>query len=147
MPATLIAPSLTSIDPGLRDEAKDFIRKTGDNVAGQVFIDVAGNRIALPPELSSYLVNFVDCIASGTAIGVRYLPDELTTTTAAEQIGVSRPTLMKMIAADEIPSHKVGSHTRLRTLDVLNFVDARRRRRVEAAAEIIRLGEEFADED
>jgi excisionase family DNA binding protein len=71
----------------------------------------------------------------------------LTTTTAAEQIGVSRPTLMKIVAAGELPTHKVGSHTRLRTVDVLSYIEERRRRRVDAAAEIIRLGEEFPEED
>jgi excisionase family DNA binding protein len=147
MPATLIAPSLTAIEPGLREEAQEFVRKTGDHVAGQVFIDVAGQRIALPPELSTYLVNFVDCIASGSAVGVRYLPHELTTTTAAEQIGVSRPTLMKMISAGEIRSHKIGSHTRLKASDVLEYVDIRRAARIKAAEKLADLTDEYFDED
>lgn len=147
MPATLIAPSLSAIDPGLREEAQEFVRKTGDHTPGQVFIDVSGHRVPLPPELSTYLVTFVDCIASGSAVGVRYLPDELTTTTAAEQLGISRPTLMKMINANEIPSHKVGSHTRLKTTDVLAYHDARRQARVRAAAELIALSDEYTDEE
>ncbi|HZK04577.1 MAG TPA: helix-turn-helix domain-containing protein [Actinomycetaceae bacterium] len=54
------------------------------------------------------------------------LPKELTTTTAAGILGVSRPTLMKMIGRGEIPAHKVGTHSRLFSRDVLEFRRAQR---------------------
>ena len=41
-------------------------------------------------------------------------------------MGVSRPTLMKLVSAGELPSHKVGTHTRLWSRDVIAF-DRRRR--------------------
>jgi excisionase family DNA binding protein len=56
------------------------------------------------------------------------VPNVLTTTTAAAMLGLSRPTLMKMIADGEIPSHKVGSHHRLAAEDVLQAKCARRHR-------------------
>ena len=45
----------------------------------------------------------------------------MTTTVAAQRIGVSRPTLMKAIRAGELPAHKVGSHFRIRTEDADAF--------------------------
>lgn len=145
MPATLVSPSLSTIAPGIQEEARETVRMIGDHEAGQVFVDVGGKRIALPPEISSYLMSLVDAIASGSAVGVRFLPEELTTTTAAEQIGVSRPTLMKMIKAGEIPSYKVGTHSRLKTSEVLAFIDERRRSRVRATKELIALSDEYDD--
>ena len=41
-------------------------------------------------------------------------PEELTSTFAAELLGVSHPTLMKWARAGEIGSFAVGSHTRFR---------------------------------
>ena len=46
------------------------------------------------------------------------VPQELTTTVAAKRLGISRPTLMKLIREGKIPAHKVRSHMRLLTTDV-----------------------------
>jgi excisionase family DNA binding protein len=56
------------------------------------------------------------------------VPEELTTSTAAEQLGIPRTTLMKMIVRSEIPAHKAGSHTRPRTCDVMAFRSERQAR-------------------
>lgn len=53
------------------------------------------------------------------------IPKELTTA-AAGFLGVSRPTLMKMINRGEIPAHKVGTHSRLFSKDVLELRKAQR---------------------
>ncbi len=45
----------------------------------------------------------------------------MTTTVAAQRIGISRPTLMKAIRSGDLPAHKVGSHFRIRTEDADAF--------------------------
>lgn len=67
------------------------------------------------------------------------MPAVLTTTTAAGILGISRPTLMKLIDKGEIPSHKVGSHTRLKAVDVYSALRARRERERAAFAELMEL--------
>ena len=79
----------------------------------------------IPAELRELLMKVLAVVARGDTVTIGSLPDELTTTVAAAQLGVSRPTLMRMIRDGQIPAHKVGSHHRLRTCDVL---DARRKR-------------------
>lgn len=91
----------------------------------------------LPPELGRLLQNVLESIASGSSITVRALPDELTTSTAASVLGVSRPTLMKMIKNGEIPAHKVGAHTRLMRDDVTAARRARRERERTAFAALL----------
>lgn len=100
--------------------------------------------VSLPSELSGLLTSILQTIARGGTVVVGSMPKEVTTTTAAEQLGVSRPTLMKMIAKDEILSHKVGSHTRLKSADVTEFKRARLQRQRQAFAELLAL-EEQAD--
>lgn len=73
----------------------------------------------LPAELSEIVGQVLRVVAQGGTVTVGAMPEELTTTAAPKQLGVSRPTLMRMIKDGEISSHKVGTHTRLRTSDVL----------------------------
>jgi len=72
----------------------------------------------IPAELESLVTSVLRAIARGERVTVGTIPDELSTTVAAEQLGVSRPTLMKMIAAGDVPAHKIGTHTRVRTEDI-----------------------------
>lgn len=83
----------------------------------------------LPVEISESLVGLfaavLDVVASGGTLKISSLPKELSTTVAADELGVSRPTLMKMIKRGDIAAHKVGSHTRINAVDVANFKEVR----------------------
>lgn len=97
----------------------------------QGFLTVAttsGGDLPLPAELGALLQKVLQAIAAGQAITVTAIPEELTTTAAAAMLGVSRPTLIKMIERGEIPSHKVGTHTRVTASDVLAARQGRRER-------------------
>lgn len=82
----------------------------------------------LPRELGELLQDVLQAIASGSTVTVVTTPSVVTTSTAAAMLGVSRPTLMKMIRDGVMEAHKVGSHTRLHTEDVLEAKRARRER-------------------
>lgn len=85
----------------------------------------------VPVEIGRLLQHVLESIAAGHAVTVSSMPAILTTSTAAAVLGVSRPTLMRFIADGQLPAHKVGSHHRLKTADVLEF---QRQRRSEARA-------------
>ena len=80
-----------------------------------------GQDIPLPTSLTRTLMAALRSLASNGAVTVSELPEELSSTTAADVIGVSRPTVMKWAANGELTSHKVGTHTRFRREDVLAF--------------------------
>lgn len=84
---------------------------------------------SLPREVGVLLQQVLEAVAAGREISISTVPVELTTSTAADLIGVSRPTLMKMVARGELSAHKVGSHTRLTSRDVFEFIRARQDRR------------------
>ena len=67
---------------------------------------------------------------------IRSMPDELTTTVAADLLGVSRPTLMKMIKEGELRSREVGTHRRIRSRDALELRDKRDASRKAAIARL-----------
>lgn len=82
----------------------------------------------LPRELGVLLQEVLRAVASGSTVTIVTTPSVVTTSTAAAMLGISRPTLMKLIREDVIEAHKVGTHTRLRTQDVLEAKRARRER-------------------
>ncbi|AKK09707.1 helix-turn-helix domain-containing protein [Corynebacterium testudinoris] len=75
----------------------------------------------LPPELNAVIATMLPSIKENLPISVSTLPREVTTTTAASMLGITRPTLMKHIRHGRIPAHKVGSHHRLLSADVVTF--------------------------
>jgi excisionase family DNA binding protein len=95
--------------------------------------------VVVPEELSKIMARILRIVASGGTVTIGSMPEELTTSTAAEQLGISRPTLMKMIDRGEIPAHKVGSHTRLRTTDVMTYRSGRQARRRKAFEDLLAL--------
>lgn len=133
-----------AIDDAVRAEASTAVDDAHDRRVRRLALLLEdGATVELPAQLSRFLESAIRSAASGSVIFTSSLPEELTTTTAAEQLGVSRPTLMKMIAAGELPATKVKSHTRLRRDDVLDLRLRREERRRSAADELLRAGEAF----
>jgi excisionase family DNA binding protein len=93
--------------------------------------------VELPPELTKVLRTVLVHLTIGSELVLQPLPKELTTTLAASVLGMSRPTLMRYVEAGEIPTHKVGTHTRFRLEDVRAF-DRMLRKRSRAAFDELR---------
>lgn len=82
-----------------------------------------GQTIDLPEGLESLLVSIVENLRAGNGVSVIPLHAELTTVQAAELLNVSRPYLIKQIDAGEVSHHMVGTHRRLKLVDVLAYRD------------------------
>jgi excisionase family DNA binding protein len=78
-------------------------------------------------------------MAKGLAITVIPQRTMLTTQEAADLLGISRPTLVKLLKDREIPFEQRGRHRRLLLADVLAYQDRARRNR---EAELGALAEE-----
>ncbi|MGW5230383.1 helix-turn-helix domain-containing protein [Nocardia niigatensis] len=78
-------------------------------------------HLQMPPELAALVLELVDLVGRGCTVTIGSIPTEVTTTVAAGMLDISRPSLMKLVREQRIPSHKVGSHTRLYSKDVLAF--------------------------
>ena len=143
-----MATALAGQDKSLLVEAKERRQATElfATLAGhpeRLAVEGAERPVGLPPELARILATVVEVMARGGTVTIGSLPEELTTTVAAEQLGISRPTLMKMIQNGEIPSHRKGSHHRLQLADVLAFKRARIERQRKAFDELRALEEEL----
>lgn len=128
-------------------QARTLIELLEERAAATVALrGVAGEAVEAPAELTAVLRRVLEAIGRGGTVTIGTLPKELTTTTAAKMLGISRPTLMQLISKDELPAHKVGSHTRLFTADVQSYRDARTATRRAGLDELRALEDELGVE-
>ncbi|GAB3127414.1 helix-turn-helix domain-containing protein [Glaciibacter psychrotolerans] len=125
MTPTMLREDTILVDDEVRVEAEKLIDEVCDTPVTGVLVTFNGVSSPLPPALARFLVNVLERTAEGGTLTVQSMPEELTTTVAARMLGVSRPTLMKWIAAGDITAVKVGSHSRLRSQEVLAFKQQR----------------------
>lgn len=127
------------IDEMLVEQAAAVAREAEQDSVLRMSLELpGGRRIEFADDLAQFLFGIVDDISQRHGVFVRTLPESLTTSVAAAELGISRPTLMKLIARGELPSQKVGSHTRVKRDDVAQFKIARERD-IRAAAEALLL--------
>lgn len=101
-----------------------------------------GNRIALPDEVAMVLRDVVTTMAQGKAVTVAPHHTTLTTQQAADLLGVSRPTLVKLLENGEIPFTQPGRHRRVRLADVLDYRDRIRQDRDRSLDELADLSDQ-----
>ena len=114
--------------------------RASDELAGLTLGD--GTRIRLPDEVAQALQGIVEALAEGKAVTVAPQHTTLTTQQAADLLGISRPTLVKLLEEGEIPHTRPGRHRRVRLSDVLAYRDAMRRDAHEALDELAGISEE-----
>ena len=84
-------------------------------------ISPAGDRQELPLEVFKLLSYIVDSLAEGKGVTVMPTNARLTTQQAADHLGVSRPTLVKLLEQGEIPFTRVGRHRRVTLEDLIEY--------------------------
>lgn len=103
-----------------------------------------GQTVPLPLEAFSVLVEVAAAMRAGKAITVAPVDQSLTTQEAANFLGISRPTLVKLLESGAIPFDRPGAgrHRRVRLQDVVAYQE---RRRVQRRATLDELTREAAD--
>ncbi len=109
----------------------------------RLLVDADGETIAVPSELMLLLRAVVEQLRAGNGVSVAPLHAELTTVEAAELLGVSRPHLVKLLEQGAMPHRMVGSHRRVRLVDVLAYRDRQDERSRRALDELTAQAEEL----
>ena len=96
---------------------------------GAALVGPDGERLDLPPEVFEILREVLEALAQGLAITIAPHQMILSTSEAADILGVSRPTLVQLLEAGEIPFEQPGRRRRVRLADVLAYHERSWRRR------------------
>ena len=88
--------------------------------------------LSLPRKSAEKMLALLDAERTTGAVVVP-VKEVFTTTEAATMLGISRPTLMKLVDSGEIDHLKVGTHHRITAQAILGFQRARTARRQKAA--------------
>ena len=146
MATNLLSGNTVLIDEKVRTEAESFVDEARDRTPAHLeFVLEDGERVAIPDGLARLFADVLHGLVNGP-VSIQMTPEELTTTVAADMLGVSRTTLMKWVNSGELAAHKVGSHTRLKTPDVIAFRKLLAQRRREAFAAFREWEEQFEDD-
>lgn len=123
-PKTLTIGQPTAKEAALARESGELLQKQVRKRGQDVKLVINGQTLEsvnLPESAVRILIAGLTEIGKGH--GVRLVPQhaELTTQEAAEILNLSRPYVVRLLDDGKIPSHKVGTHRRVRIDDVLAY--------------------------
>jgi len=109
-----------------------------------VLRDDEGGQVELPEPVHRVLVRAVEALSQGKGITIAPQEPQLTTQQAADLLGVSRPTVIRLIDSGDLHAERIDSRRRLPLGEVLAH---RERRRAKQHAMLDATAVDFHDED
>jgi excisionase family DNA binding protein len=101
-----------------------------------------GQSVDLPSPLFAVLLAVAHAMLAGRAVTVSPTSRRLTTQEAADLLGISRPTLVKLLDNGEISYERPGRHRRIRLDDILRYQQERQTDRRSTLRELTRTAQE-----
>ena len=90
-----------------------------------VSLQSGDNIVELPRTLNEVLVRIVKSMGTNQSIYIVDDKQAVTTSVAAEYLGVSRQYCVRILERGDIPCHYVGTHRRIYLKDVLSYLNHR----------------------
>ena len=106
-----------------------------------------GEAVELPAEMVEILGSVAHAMLEGRAVTVMPTNTVLSTQEAADLLGVSRPTLVRLLEDGVIPFTKPRCHRRIQLTDLLEYRKRQQFRADEALADMMADAQSFEDYD
>ncbi len=102
-----------------------------------------GETVELPESVFRLLRQVVHDLSEGRMVTIVPQDQELTTQEAADLLNVSRPYLVKLLEQGDIPHTKIGTHRRVRFVDVMTYKQQRDAQRKQGLDRLARMSQEM----
>jgi excisionase family DNA binding protein len=106
-------------------------------------VDKREAKITVPFSAIKLFLEILTQMAEGNAITLIPIHAELTTQEAADLLNVSRPFLITLLEKGKIPFHKIGTHRRIRFVDLLHFKELSEKISQKALDELVEQAQEL----
>mgnify|MGYP006335211905 FL=1 len=113
-------------DSGSEAQIIDFVKaleRSGAQApsSAPAIVDAQGQRTEIPPAMVDVLRQVAESLRRGQGVTVAPLNAMMTTQEAADFLGISRPTLVRILERGEIAMERPGRHRYVRLSDVLSY--------------------------
>lgn len=139
---TAVLEQHTVLPPAKHDPGLESVRATLHTEPRAALVGPDGARVALPDEVYRVLRDVVEAMSQGLAISIAPHNTQLTTQEAADLLGISRPTLVRLLVDGEIPFELRGRHRRVMLADVVAYQQRAKVERRAALDEMTRTASE-----
>ena len=101
--------------------ALETVLKEIKDKSPEIEIEETQDKIRIPLKALKLLAEILKAMGDGKSISIVPIATEMTTQSAAEFLGCSRPHLVKLLEQGKIPFTKIGKHRRVRFEDVSKY--------------------------
>lgn len=108
----------------------------------EIEIEETGEKIKLPLKALNFLGEILKAMSQGKPVSIVPLATEVTTQSAAEILGCSRPYLIKLLEKGKIEYTKVGKHRRIKYEDVIEYKKKMKKEQKAHLIEIMHVDED-----
>jgi len=126
------------------EEMLEFARFLESHSAPALLLGPDGEQVPLPVAVYEVLLQVAHAMEQGISVNVEPVDRQLTTQQAANMLGISRNTLVRLLDEHELPFERFGEsrHRRLRLHDVLAYRERKRAERKARLDEMTRQASE-----
>ena len=108
----------------------------------EIEIEETKEKIKIPLHALKLLAKILKVTGQGKPISIVPIATEMTTQSAAEMLGCSRPHLVKLLETGEIPFTKIGKHRRVKFEDIIQYKKKMKEKQEQLIIEIMKADEE-----
>jgi excisionase family DNA binding protein len=113
----------------LSEEDKQQLHKALQFDALPLLLSKSGDVIELPKPVNDLFIEILQAIRRKEALFLIHEDEAYTTQAAADYLGVSRQFFVRLLEAEKLPFHRVGTHHRVLFKDLVAYRQTRSRER------------------